>query len=65
MIVFSNQINIATLAMEDIKERLRLCWLYTTVQSTIGYDDVDNSYLLPDLPKMSEGHIPYPEQFAH
>ncbi len=59
---FSIPINIATAAMEDIYERL--CWIYITVKKTIVYGHVGNTYNLSDLTELSEGRIPYPEQFC-
>jgi hypothetical protein len=56
-------IKIATAAMEDIYERL--CWLHTTVNSTIVYDAIGNSYPLSDLTKLSEAQILYPAQFVN
>ncbi len=60
---FGNPINIATAAMEDIYERL--CWLYTTMKNNIACDHIGNTYYLSDLTELSEGKIPYPEQFAN
>jgi hypothetical protein len=60
---FGVPVNIATAAMEEIYERL--CWLYTTVQNTLVYDYRGNNYNLSDLTELSEGKIPYPQQFAN
>jgi hypothetical protein len=60
---FGIPINIATAAMEEIYERL--CWIYITVKNTLVYDRVGNTYHLSDLTELSEGRIPYPEQFAN
>ena len=61
--VFSNPINIATAAMEDIFERL--CWLYSTMRFTTVCDGSGNHHSLSDLTELSKGKIPYPEQFAN
>ena len=61
--VFSNPINIATAAMEDIFERL--CWLYSTMRFTTVCDGSGNHHSLSDLTVLSKGKIPYPEQFAN
>jgi hypothetical protein len=52
-----------TAAMEEIYERL--CWIYTTVQTSFVYDHLGNTYYLSDLTELSEGKILYPEQFAN
>ena len=54
-------INIATAAMENIYQRL--CWIYITVKNTLVPDHVGNTYHLSDLTELSEGRIPYVEQF--
>ena len=59
---FCIAINIATAAMEEIYERL--CWIYITVKNTLVYDRVGNTYHLSDLTELSEGRIPYLEQFT-
>ena len=59
---FGISINIATAAMEGIYERL--CWIYITVKNTLVYDHVGNTYHLSELTELSEGRIPYPEQFT-
>ncbi len=56
-------INIVTAAMEDIHDRL--CWIYITVKNTIVYAKVVNNYHLSVLTELSEGRIPFPEQFAN
>jgi hypothetical protein len=61
--VFGISINIATGAMEELYERL--CWIYITVKNTLVDDHVGNTYHLSELTKISEGRIPYPEQFAY
>ncbi len=48
--------------MEEIYKGL--CWIYITV-NTLVYDHVGNTYHLSVLTKLSEGRIPYPEQFAN
>ena len=60
---FCISINIATAAMEEIYERL--CWIYITVKNTLVYDHVANTYHLSERTELSEGRIPYPEQFAN
>jgi hypothetical protein len=55
-------VNIATAAMEDIYERL--CWVYTTLRCTLGFDHRGLSYKLRDISDLSRGKIPYPEQFS-
>ncbi len=57
---FGISINIATAAMEEIYERL--CWIYITV-NTLVYDHAGNAYHLSDPTELSEGRIPYSEQF--
>ena len=59
--VFSNPINIATATMEQIYERL--CWIYSTLRSTVVYDAIGNSYPLSDITQLTRGKIPYPERF--
>ncbi len=59
---FGIPINIATAAMEEIYKRL--CWICITV-ITLVYDHVGNTYHLSDFTDLSEGRIPYPEQFAN
>ena len=49
--------------MEGIYERL--CWIYITVKNTLVYDHVGNTYHLSELTELSEGRIPYLEQFAN
>ncbi len=39
-------------------------FLFITV-NTLVYDPVGNTYHLSDLTELSEGRIPYPEQFAN
>ena len=58
---FGISINIATAVMEGIYERL--CCMYITVKNTLVYDQVGNH--LSELTELSEGRIPYPEQFAN
>ncbi len=60
---FGIPINIMTVAMEEIYERL--CWKYITV-NTLVYYHVRNTYHLSDImiTEISEGRIPYPEQLA-
>jgi hypothetical protein len=60
---FSISINIATAVMEGIYERL--CSMYITVKNTLVYDHVGNTYHLSELTEVSEGRIPYPEQFTN
>ncbi len=60
---FGISINLSTAAMEEIYERL--CWIYITVKNTLVYDHVGNTYHLSELTELSEGRIPYPEQFAN
>jgi hypothetical protein len=60
-ISFGIPINVATAAMEEIYKRL--CWICITV-NTLVYDHVSNTYHLSDLKELSEGRIPYPEQFT-
>ncbi len=60
---FCIPINIATAAMEEIYKRL--CWIYITVKNTLVHDHVGNTYHFSDLTELSEGRIPYPEQFAY
>ncbi len=59
---FGILINIATAAMEGIYELL--CWVYTTVQNTFAYDHSGSVYYLSELTVLSQGKIPYPEQFT-
>ena len=61
--VFSNPINIATAAMEDIYERL--CWLYSTMLFTTVCDGSGNHHSLSNLTELSNGRVPYPEQFTN
>ncbi len=56
-------INFATAAIEGIYKRL--CCMYISVKNTLVYDHVGNTYHLSELTKLSEGRIPYPEQFAY
>ncbi len=63
--VFWYPINIATAVMDLEDIYTRLCWMYITVKNTIVYAHVGNTYHLSDLTKLSEGRIPYPEQFAN
>jgi hypothetical protein len=49
--------------MEGIYEWL--CWIYITVKYTLVYDHVGNTYHLSELTELSEGRIPYSEQFAN
>ena len=60
---FGISINIATAAMEGIYERL--CCMYITVKNTLVYDHVGNTYHLSEPTELSEGGIPYEEQFAN
>ena len=60
---FGISINIATAAMEGIYQRL--CCMYITVKNSLVYDHVGNTYHLSELTELSEGRIPYPEQFAN
>ena len=59
--VFSNPINIATATMEQIYERL--CWIYSTLRSTVVYDAIGNSYPLSDITQFTRGKITYPARF--
>ncbi len=59
--LLSIPINIATTTVEEIYERL--CWIYITVKNTLVPDHVGNTYHLSDLTELSEGRIPYVEQF--
>ena len=59
---FGIPINIATATMKEVYQRL--CWIFITV-NTLVYDPVGNTYHLSDLTELSEGRIPYPEQFAN
>ena len=59
---FGIQINIATAAMEDIYERL--CWVYTTLSSTLVFDHRGVSHSLMFIIDLSKGKIPYPEHFS-
>ncbi len=59
---FSIPIIIATVAREEIDERLR--WIYITVKNTLVYEHVGNTYHLSELTELSEGRIQYPGQFA-
>ena len=61
--VFSNPINIATAAMEDIYDRL--CWLYTTMWFTTVCDGSGNHHSLSDRTELSKGRIPYLEHFVN
>ena len=61
---FGISINIATAAMEGIYGG-RLCCMYITVKNTLVYDHVGNTYYLSDQTELSEGRIPYSEQFAN
>ena len=62
---FGISINIATAAMEEIYKRL--CQINITVitKNTLVYDHVGNTYHLSELTELSEGRIPYPEQFSN
>ena len=56
IMVFSNPINIATAAMEDIFDRL--CWLYATMRFTTVCDGSGNHHSLSDLTELSKVRIP-------
>ncbi len=60
---FCISINSASAAIEGIYKRL--CWLYITVKNNLVYDHVGNTFHLSELTELSEGRIPYPEQFAN
>ncbi len=62
---FGISINIATDAMEGIYERLCLIYITVITVNSLVYDHVGNSYHLSELTELSEGRIPYPEQFAN
>ena len=49
--------------MDGIYERL--CCMHITVKNTLVYDHVGNTYHPSELTELSEGRIPYPEQFAN
>ncbi len=59
---FCIRINIATAAMEDIYERL--CWVFTTLSSTLVFDRRGVSHSLVFIIDLSKGKIPYPEHFS-
>ena len=58
--VFSNPINIATAAMEQIYERL--CWIYSALRSTFIYDAIGNSYPVSEITQLTMAKVPYPER---
>ena len=59
---FGIRINIATAAMDDNYERL--CWVYTTLRSTLVFDHVGVPHSLMFITDLSRGKIPYPEHFS-